>query len=158
MNPVWTLLAIVLVACGGSPPAGTQGVPALESGTLPFRGRTRTYLLARPVASGPQPLVIAFHGRLGDGEGMDRLSRLAVVAAREGSIGVFPDGTRRSWADARGVTPASKQRIDDVGFPAALINYFVAHRGADSHRIYMVGLAPGADLPVTGISAKGRPR
>lgn len=142
-------LALALVACAGSPGAGTNGAPPLESGALAFQDHTRTYRYGRPTTPGLRPLVVALHGRLGDGEGMDRLSHLSAVAAREGFIVVFPDGVRRSWADARGVTPASKQGIDDVGFLVALIDDFVARQGADPSRIYMLGMSNGGFMTLT---------
>jgi polyhydroxybutyrate depolymerase len=152
------VLAAGLAACASPGSAADRGAPvALQAGRLEHGGRQRTYALYVPPGAGPFPLVVALHGRLGDGEGQDRLSGLAALAARERFIAVFPDGYRRSWNDARHVGPAAAAGIDDAGFLSALVDELVAHRGADPARVYAVGMSNGAMMALTlacGGSAK----
>jgi polyhydroxybutyrate depolymerase len=122
--------------------------PAMLKGTLAYGG-TRTYAYFRPSGDGPFALVVALHGRFSDGGGQEKLSGLARVAAREHFIVVFPDGYRRSWNDGRGVGPAARHGIDDVGFLSRLIDQFVAHEDADPARVYAVGMSNGAMMSLT---------
>jgi polyhydroxybutyrate depolymerase len=123
--------------------------PALERGALQSGGRQRTYALvdpAAPASARPRPLLIALHGRGGTGEGQARLTHLGVLAAREGFLLAYPDGIDKSWADARGFTPASQQGVDDVAFLSALIDHLVGTRGADPRRVYAAGMSNGGFL------------
>src|SRR5262249_19681001 len=130
------LTALALLACAHAPALAHRG-------TLSYGGRERSYSWAGP-DEGRRPLVIALHGRGGQGDSQARLSPPDVLACREGFIVVFPDGLDRSWADARGSTGASRHHVDDVGFVAALIDRFVADGRADPARIYATGMSNGA--------------
>src|SRR5258706_12602767 len=85
--------------------------PQLESGSITSGGRQRTYRFHLPPApaEGALPLLVALHGRLGQGKNQEQLSGVAALADREGFAVVYPDGIDRSWADDRGASPASKQ-------------------------------------------------
>jgi polyhydroxybutyrate depolymerase len=128
--------------------------PALERAALQSGGRERTYALVDPAGPAPaagkpaalRPLLLALHGRGGTGEGQARLTQLGVLAAREGFLLAYPDGIDRSWADARGVTPASQKGVDDVAFLSALIDHLVKTRGADPRRVYAAGMSNGGFL------------
>jgi polyhydroxybutyrate depolymerase len=89
------------------------------------------------------PLVIALHGRLGQGRNQAKLTGLDAVADEAGFIVVYPDGVNRSWADGRGTTPADRQGVDDVGFLSTLIDDFIAKHGVDPHRVYVTGMSNG---------------
>jgi len=130
--------ALVLASFGTVCRAGDRE-ESLVSG-----GRRRTFLLHAP-PGGParRPLVLALHGRLGDGRGMERLAGLARLADQEGFLLACPDGVGRSWADGRGATPADREGIDDVSFLAALIDDAVSRFGAEPARVYAVGMSNG---------------
>lgn len=128
---------------------GSSASAPLQEGSLDSGGRTRSFIYRVPEDKGPRPLVIALHGRLGQGRNQEQLSHLAELSAREGFIVAFPDGVRRSWADARGVTPASQQGVDDVRFVADLIDHFVKTAGADPARVYVIGMSNGGMMAVT---------
>jgi polyhydroxybutyrate depolymerase len=71
------------------------------------------------------------------------------VAERERFIVAFPDGYRRSWADARGATPASEAGYDDVAFLGALVSAFVKDHHADPARVYFTGMSNGGFMTAT---------
>jgi polyhydroxybutyrate depolymerase len=142
-------LALPLCACAHGDPAPPGSSDALLRGEIEHAGRQRSYVFYAPAGEGPFPLLVALHGRFGDGKGQEGLSGLVRVAARERFIAVFPDGYRRSWNDARHVGPAADEGIDDVGFLSALIDEFVAHHHADLRRVYAAGMSNGAMMALT---------
>jgi polyhydroxybutyrate depolymerase len=121
--------------------------PGDLEGSLTSGGFERTYLYRLPAtlepADKPWPLVIALHGRGGDGAGQESLSHLSDVADREGFIVVYPDGVDKSWADGRPGSPAEEQGVDDVAFVSDLIDHFVATEGADPGRVFVAGMSNG---------------
>ena len=140
----------VAVGADGGVVVATPSAPVeLARGTLDSGGRSRSYAYWAPNGDGPFPIVVALHGRFGDGEGEERLSRFSRVASRERFIVVFPDGLWRSWADMRGDSPASKAGVDDVAFLSALVADFVAKRHADPARVYFAGMSNGGFMTAT---------
>ena len=79
--------------------------PADLTGKIASGDRTRTYLFHVPPgldpAKKPWPLVIALHGRLGDGASQEHLTGLTKLSDSEGFLVVYPDGVDRSWNDGR---------------------------------------------------------
>jgi polyhydroxybutyrate depolymerase len=107
---------------------------------------TRTYTVYLPAGYTPGkawPLVLALHGRLGDGAGMRTLTHFDTVADQHGFLVVYPDGYRRSWADGRGTTPADQAGVDDVAFLRLLIGVMVTRYHADAARVYVTGISNG---------------
>jgi polyhydroxybutyrate depolymerase len=90
------------------------------------------------------PLVLALHGRQGQGKNQAQLTGFDAVADAGGFIVVYPDGVERSWADGRGTTPADEQNVDDVGFLTALVDHFIGKFAADRRRVYAAGMSNGA--------------
>ena len=83
--------------------------------TVTVGGRARSFSSYDP---GPgAAVVIALHGRYGDGARMAALTRL--VPRATGADGgprfgvVFPDGVEASWNDARRAGPAAEAGVDD---------------------------------------------
>jgi polyhydroxybutyrate depolymerase len=144
-------LALCLLACGARARTDRPlDSPALTRASLVVAGTTRTFAYyAPPGATRPLPLVVALHGRGGDGDGQDRLSHLAEVARDAGFIVAFPDGHRRSWHDAREVGPAAEAHVDDVGFVRAIIDWMVASAGADAGRVFVTGMSNGGFMTGT---------
>lgn len=137
------LLASLSCAAGrGGYPAGDD---VLRKGEITWGGRTWTYRYHVPTRDpgGLLPMVLAIHGRLGDGVRMEKLAGFVPVADREGFLVVYPEGVDRSWNDDRGGTPAAKAGVDDVGYVSALIDLFVAKHRADPARVYAVGISNG---------------
>jgi polyhydroxybutyrate depolymerase len=127
---------------GGAYPAGDD---LLTKGELPWGGRTRTfrYHMPKGATGATLPMVLAIHGRLGDGVRMEKLAGFVPLADREGFVVVYPEGVDRSWNDDRGGTPAAKENIDDVGYVSALIDLFVKQHRVDPARVYAVGISNG---------------
>ena len=146
---VAVLIAVAADACAGR--SGIHPVEGFEHGSLQSGGRRRTFLYRDPpgAAAGLRPLVIGLHGRLGDGASQEKLTGFSQLAAREGLALVFPDGVQRSWADARGTTPASRDGVNDVAFISELIDLFVAQHRADPSRVYLMGMSNGGFMTLT---------
>lgn len=116
-------------------------------GAIDVGSRERTFVYHEPSswsADQKWPLVVALHGRMGDGIGQEHLTHMSRVADREGFIVVYPDGFRRSWHDDRNYGPAAEHDIDDVAFISALIDRFVNEHSADPERVYVTGTSNGA--------------
>ena len=96
------------------------------------------------------PLVIALHGRGGNGESMILITRNGFndLADEDGFIVVYPNGIGRNWNDGRMDEEANdrahRENIDDVGFISALIDTMVAEYNTDPKRIYITGISNGA--------------
>jgi polyhydroxybutyrate depolymerase len=122
-----------------------QAVPrSLEVG-----GQTRTYRLYTPPGFGresPAPLVLVLHGGGGDGAKMERLTAFSALAQREKFLVVYPDAMYRNWNDGRGaaVSRVHRERIDDLGFIATLLDALTREYHIDASRVFATGISNGA--------------
>jgi len=117
-----------------------------KQATLQVDVRSRTYTYHVPAGydgSRAVPLVLALHGRLGQGSGEERLSHLDKVSDAHGFLVVYPDGLDRSWADGRGGTPSDRKGVDDVKFLSNLIDQLEREYRIDPTRIYATGMSNG---------------
>lgn len=110
-------------------------------------GIPRSYTLYVPRAYDPArawPVIIALHGRSGNGAGMAYLSRFNELAEREGVIVVYPDGIDREWSYLPG-TPGipAEAGVDDVGFLTRLIADLARDLTLDAQRVYVMGFSNG---------------
>ncbi|HJR04356.1 MAG TPA: PHB depolymerase family esterase [Methylomirabilota bacterium] len=122
---------------------------ATQTHTIEVGGLTRTYLLHVPPGppAGPVPLVLVFHGGGGSGLGTERLTRFSELGDREGVLVAYPEGVGRNWYDGREFTTGSRahrERIDDVGFVAAMLDAVARAHAVDPGRIYATGISNGA--------------
>lgn len=125
----------------GPPLESTQAVEIY--GSLSVNGAERTYLLHLPTSYPTDeevPLLLAFHGGGGDGEGMEKLTHLSEVSDREGFIVVFPDGMNRQWNDGR---PEINPGVDDISFVLKLLDDLEGKYNIDRGRIYATGISNG---------------
>jgi polyhydroxybutyrate depolymerase len=96
------------------------------------------------------PLVIALHGRGGEGESMILVTRRGFnqLAERDEFIVVYPDGIEKNWNDGRmdeeSDDRAHKENIDDVGFISALIDKMIKDYNVNPKRVYVTGISNGA--------------
>jgi polyhydroxybutyrate depolymerase len=96
------------------------------------------------------PLVIALHGRGGNGESMLFVTRKGFnkLSERDHFIVVYPDGIEQNWNDGRidqeANDRAHREKIDDVGFISELIDLMISDFNADPKRIYITGISNGA--------------
>jgi polyhydroxybutyrate depolymerase len=137
-----SIISIVFVTCMCAP-ARPQ---ATDENVLEQDSLRRNYLHYVPSSydgSKTVPLVIALHGRGGDGQGMRELTNLNQLAEQEGFIVVYPDGYEKSWADGRGTTPADEAGINDVGFISRLIDRLSSNYKITPEQIYVTGFSNG---------------
>jgi polyhydroxybutyrate depolymerase len=130
------LLGMALAGCHSTPVHASSGTSQEQ---IEVGGRVRTYLLHRPngVSSDQSPpLVLAFHGRGGQGVGMEALTGLSATADAHGFLVAYPDGIGRAWH-------YGESDIDDIAFTDALIDRLVAEEHVDPSRVYATGLSDG---------------
>jgi len=118
---------------------------------LPHDGRDRTYRVHNFSRTTPAPVVIVLHGGGGSSSNAVRMTGFDRVAAREGLIVVYPDGTAArdrgrllTWNAGHCCASAMEAKVDDVGFVAAVIETLVASGQADASRVYVTGMSNGA--------------
>ncbi|MCB9233766.1 MAG: dienelactone hydrolase family protein [Bacteroidia bacterium] len=143
------LVLLFMVLAGG---LQAQSAGQTLSKTMKHGGLKRKFTLHLPAgydAKKSYPLLICMHGRFGTGSRMDAFSGFNSVADREGFIVVYPDGYKRSWADMRGVTPASAAGVDDVDFIRNLITFLKKTYSVDASRVYATGMSNGAFMTFT---------
>lgn len=136
------LLALLAIVGG----CRHRGEPGTNEETIVSGGRTRSFLYRTPPgqdASRRSPLVVVLHGRGGQGESAESVGHVSAIADREGFVVAYPDGFRRSWNDLRGVTPASRRDVDDVGFLRDVIDWLIVHASVDPRRVYVAGASNG---------------
>jgi polyhydroxybutyrate depolymerase len=113
----------------------------------------RTFTIYIPsfnIKSTQPPLVIALHGRGGNGESMILITRKGFnkLADKDGFIVVYPDGIELNWNDGRMDEEANdrahRENIDDVGFISELIDFMIKSYNIDPKRIYVTGISNGA--------------
>lgn len=88
------------------------------------------------------PLVIALHGRGGDGSSMERLTRFSDVADQEGFIAAYPDGLNQEWNFVLDI-PGYPNTHDDSVFLAALVDQVAEDYALDLTRVYVAGFSNG---------------
>lgn len=119
--------------------------------TLRHDGRRRTYLVHVPVgASGPLPVLLAFHGGGGNARGFQQYAELDRLADRERFLVVYPNGTGPlpnrllTWNAGDGCCGyALTNRVDDVGFAEAVIEDLAGRTPVDRRRVYATGHSNG---------------
>jgi polyhydroxybutyrate depolymerase len=137
------LAAIVLAAT----PLAAQTVER----TLLVGTQERTYLLHVPPRlprDGSAALILAFHGRGGDGTGMERLTGFSALADRAGFAVAYPDGLGRAWNDGRTLPATTRRRstANDIGFISLLIDSLTSELRLDPRRVYATGFSNGASF------------
>ena len=148
-RPLLSAALFLAVACAHAPEPA-EASASLAQGSLESGGRARTFRYFVPESGGEKrPLVIGLHGRMGDGQGQDKLGGMSKVAAQEGFLLALPDGYSRSWHDAREHGPAADAQVDDVAFLSALIDWFVQEQNADPARVYVMGMSNGGFMALT---------
>jgi polyhydroxybutyrate depolymerase len=149
------VLALGIAACASAqqPPApqNQASAPKLTDETLQHDGRSRRFLVHDFSGGKRAPVVIVLHGGGGHPENAVDMSQFDVIAAREHFIAVYPGGTGGTpggrlltWNAGHCCAYARENKIDDVGFIAAMIDQLVASGRADPRRVYVTGMSNGA--------------
>jgi polyhydroxybutyrate depolymerase len=121
--------------------------------TFTHDGRTRSYIVRAPrdaaASRTPLPVVLALHGGGGNALNAERMTGFTELVERERVIVVYPDGTGRlsttllTWNADHCCGYAMTERVDDVGFIAALLDTVAARYPVDSTRIFVTGMSNG---------------
>ncbi len=121
--------------------------PGDHQGELTVDNLRRTYRLHIPRSYDsrqPTPLVLAFHGRLGTGKQMEKLTNLSGLADKRGFLVAYPNGVGRSWNAGHGTGKAEAQGVNDVKFTGRLIDSLGQTLNLDGRRVYATGFSNGA--------------
>jgi polyhydroxybutyrate depolymerase len=148
------IVLTVLAAAAGGPgqSAPARLAPGDTEITLRHGGRERRYLahLPKRLPATPAPLLIAFHGGGSNVPGFRAYAGLDALADREGFIVVYPSGTGplrnlllTFHAGNNCCGYALTQRVDDVGFAAAVIEDVARRANVDRRRVYATGHSNG---------------
>jgi polyhydroxybutyrate depolymerase len=136
MRLIAALLAIILMAC------------PLTAETV--RLGDRFYVLDLPARPEGAPLIVALHGGGGSPEQFARASGLAHAALREGYAVAWPAGSGRrgdgllTWNGGYCCGYASRNRVNDQAFLAAVIQDATTRHGLDPARVYLTGMSNGS--------------
>lgn len=142
-------IAIALVSAA-APPFRAQGAADPNLRTVTHGGRERTYLVHDHARGGRAPVVVVLHGGGGNGANAVKMTGFDRIAAREGLIAVYPEGTSAferlkmlTWNAGHCCASAMDNQVDDVGFIGGLIDGLIASGRADASRIYVTGMSNG---------------
>jgi len=123
--------------------------------SLPFGGRTRSFLVHVPPQAGADdsllPMVVNFHGNGSNASQQRQYSGMNVTADRHGFVVVYPDGTgmvpwqRRLLSfNAGGCCGAAmRNNVDDVAFTETVVSVVSEKIGVDPRRLYATGMSNG---------------
>lgn len=160
------LTTAVFSATAGAPtyqpiPAAGNHNESLEVGAGTSK-TARTFVVHVPPGfdgKSKLPVVIMLHGAGGSGADAIAQTGWGAKSDREGFIAVFPDGTPpraalaaqfltnpRLWNDGSGRGATGVEKVDDLGFISAMIDYLEARYAADPARIYCTGFSNGASM------------
>jgi polyhydroxybutyrate depolymerase len=153
-EPARLLAALILAVVATAITLDAQGrrgaVADSAERTMSHGGRQRTYLVHDFGRGGPAPLVIVLHGGGGNAANAVKMTGFDRVAAREGLIAVYPDGTAGrargrllTWNAGHCCASAMEAKVDDVGFIGAIIDTLVSSGRADATRVYVTGMSNG---------------
>lgn len=150
------LLLILVVLASAQAHAGLQRDLQLKVDNI-----TRHYDLYLPdnLASGKRPLVILYHGHMGDSDVMTGANnRYApyklwlTLAQRNNFIVAIPNGEKgvdgyRGWNDCR-ADSTTNPTSDDVAFTLRLIDAINQQTPVDASRIYATGTSNGGNMVI----------
>lgn len=122
-----------------------------ERVTLRHQGRDRTFTVVTPdqVPEHPRALFY-FHGSLQSGNVARNFTGRTFddMAARTGTILIYPDGVDRHFNDTRRHLRENTRQlgIDDVEFTKAIIEWTAEHRSVDTGQVFAAGYSNGGQM------------
>ena len=162
--PVIALAAVLLAACAEAGEATTTTTvpvttvpittvpaaaplvvegPGRYEGEVVSEGLLRRFVLVVPEsAPDPAPLVVVFHGFMGNPAEIEETTGMSAVAAEEGFVVAYPEGAgqpRRWRSDPR-------QGDLDVAFVRDMVALVSSAVGIDPHRVYAAGMSNGGGM------------
>ena len=159
------LIAAALFVLGGLAisaidPSGNAPLPEVVTAaadgihhayTLTHQGRLRRYEvhLPNPHPTQAMPVIVAIHGATGSLDIYRKVANLESLAAREGIVVVYPEGTRLGnvllWnAGACCLPGLLRDQPDDVAFILRVLKDVERRFPVDRTRVYAVGMSNGA--------------
>lgn len=146
------LTAAFVCGCKSVPPPESPGEPSeVKSFVYRHRGIVRDVAVTDPRTTSSEklrPLVVVLHGGLGEDDDTVALSfgKLNRLASEDDFIVVYPEGVGGHWNDGRNVRDyaAQRERLDDVGFLASLVEHLIETRQIDPAAVFVVGVSDGA--------------
>ncbi|MCI0505774.1 MAG: hydrolase [Gammaproteobacteria bacterium] len=113
----------------------------LSKHILEIGGVERIYYFHMPPGQPTEarPLVMVFHGGLGDGVKVSKQTDFNRIADKYGFAVVYPNSIEY-WNDGRSTTGTSK---NDTAFVLQLMNHLVKTENVDRNRIYATGVSNG---------------
>jgi polyhydroxybutyrate depolymerase len=130
---------MMLPACTVSPPV------RFDRHTLSVGGLSRVWYSYRPDnAVEPGPVLVRLHGFHEAATDIPGVSGMLAQANRYGFTIVAPEGVQLSWNAGGCCGPATIDRVDDMGFLAALITELTRTGVAIPQRVYLAGFSNGA--------------
>ena len=145
--------AFVIVALIASLLGPIVGIGASSAATIPFAG-LRPFTLVVPLtydSAIPAPLIIALSGYNQTGADMEKYLHLTSLAAANGILYVYPDGTKdsrgvRFWNGTTECCDFQSPKVDDDSYLMSMIDQISAHYSVDPNRIYIIGHSNGGFL------------
>ena len=118
-----------------------------ESLTLTYDGLVRTYELFVPETFNrdePASLLMVLHGGGDTAQGMISLGFNTMMDDTNGIV-VYPNGLEKRWNDGR-IRNDGREKIDDAGFLAVLIDTLADAYNVPSSKAYVTGFSNGAGM------------
>jgi polyhydroxybutyrate depolymerase len=108
-------------------------------------GRSRSFVLSRPVGPGPLALLVVLHGREMTPATIARIADFPAVAGR--AVLVYPAGFDLSWNAGACCGGAHAAGVDDQAFLAAVVHQVLATvPGTSTHDVYLAGFSNGGRM------------
>jgi polyhydroxybutyrate depolymerase len=126
-----------------------------HAGTNNIIGGDRPVEVHYPSAlQNPAPLLILLHSASTSGSHLEKYTKLASNAKKNGIIYIAPDGMtnpygKRFWNASKSCCNRFKQEVDDVAYIDSLIEEINAKTPVDPKRIYLIGHSNGAFMSFT---------
>jgi len=126
-----------------------------HAGTSNIIGGDRPVEVHYPSAlQNPAPLLILLHSASTSGSHLEKYTKLASIAKKNGIIYIAPDGMtnpygKRFWNASKSCCNRFKQEVDDIAYIDSLIEEINAKTPVDPKRIYLVGHSNGAFMSFT---------